>query len=87
MKTRAAVAWKAGARLTIEEVDLDGPRAGKPLLRWMGTSTCANPIVVPGIALAKIWPDAPFDKVRSIGCGVTTGAGALKVSPCSADKS
>ena len=43
----------------------------------MGTSTFANHIVVPGIALAKIRPDAPFDKVCYIGCGVTTGVGAV----------
>jgi S-(hydroxymethyl)glutathione dehydrogenase/alcohol dehydrogenase len=178
MKTRAAVAWKAGAPLTIEEVDLQGPREGevlvevkatgichtdhytlsgadpeglfpailghegagvvlevgagvtwlkpgdhviplytpecrqckfclsrktnlcqairatqgkglmpdgssrfslngRPILHYMGTSTVANHIVVPGIALAKIRPDAPFDKVCYIGCGVTTGVGAV----------
>ena len=178
MKTRAAVAWQAGAPLTIEEVDLAGPRdgevlvevkatgichtdhytlsgadpeglfpailghegagvvlevgagvpwlkpgdhviplytpecrnckfclsrktnlcqairstqgkglmpdgssrfsiAGKPILHYMGTSTFANHIVLPGIALAKIRPDAPFDKVCYIGCGVTTGVGAV----------
>jgi len=178
MKTRAAVAWKAGAPLTIEEVDLDGPRAGevlveikatgichtdhytlsgadpeglfpailghegagvvvdvgpgvtslrkddhviplytpecrqckfclsrktnlcqairatqgkglmpdgssrfsldgKPLFHYMGTSTFSNYIVVPEIALARIRSDAPFDKVCYIGCGVTTGVGAV----------
>ena len=178
MKTRAAVAWKAGAPLTIETVDLQGPRAGevlveikatgichtdqytlsgadpeglfpailghegagvvlevgpgvtslkkddhviplytpecrqckfclsrktnlcqqiratqgrglmpdgtsrfsidgKPILHYMGTSTFANHIVVPEIALAKIRKDAPFDKVCYIGCGVTTGVGAV----------
>jgi len=178
MKTKAAVAWKAGAPLTIEEVDLDGPRAGevlveikatgichtdhytlsgadpegifpailghegagvvvdvgpgvtslkkddhviplytpecrqckfclsrktnlcqairstqgkglmpdgssrfsldgKPLFHYMGTSTFSNYIVVPEIALAKIRSDAPFDKVCYIGCGVTTGVGAV----------
>ncbi len=178
MKTRAAVAWKAGAPLTIESVDLEGPRAGevlveikatgichtdqftlsgadpeglfpailghegagvvlevgagvttlkagdhviplytpecrqckfclsrktnlcqqirgtqgkglmpdgtsrfsiggKPLLHYMGTSTFANHTVVPEIALAKIRSDAPFDKVCYIGCGVTTGIGAV----------
>ena len=50
---------------------------GKPVLHYMGTSTFANHIVVPGIALAKIRPDAPFDKVCYIGCGVTTGIGAV----------
>ena len=178
MKTRAAVAWKAGEALTIETVDLEGPRAGEvlveikatgichtdeftlsgadpeglfptilghegagvvlevgagvtslaagdhviplytpecrqckfclsqktnlcqkiratqgkglmpdgtsrfsldgqPLLHYMGTSTFANHIVVPEIALAKIRPDAPFDVVCYIGCGVTTGVGAV----------
>ena len=178
MKTRAAVAWKAGAPLTIETVDLEGPRAGevlvevkasgichtdqftlsgadpeglfpvilghegagvvldvgpgvstlkkgdhviplytpecrqckfclsrktnlcqsirgtqgkglmpdgssrfsvggKPILHYMGTSTFANHIVVPEIALAKIRKDAPFDIVCYIGCGVTTGIGAV----------
>jgi S-(hydroxymethyl)glutathione dehydrogenase/alcohol dehydrogenase len=178
MKTRAAVAWKAGAPLSIETVDLEGPRAGevlveikatgichtdqftlsgadpeglfpailghegagvvvevgpgvaslqrddhviplytpecrqckfclsrktnlcqqirstqgrglmpdatsrfsldgKPILHYMGTSTFSNYIVVPEIALAKIRPDAPFDKVCYIGCGVTTGVGAV----------
>jgi S-(hydroxymethyl)glutathione dehydrogenase/alcohol dehydrogenase len=178
MKTRAAVAWKAGAPLSIETVDLDGPKAGEvlveikatgichtdqftlsgadpeglfpailghegagvvvdvgpgvttlrrddhviplytpecrqckfclsrktnlcqqirstqgrglmpdstsrfsmdgqPILHYMGTSTFSNYIVVPEIALAKIRPDAPFDKVCYIGCGVTTGVGAV----------
>ena len=178
MKTRAAVAWKAGQPLTIEELDLEGPRAGevlvevkatgichtdyytlsgadpeglfpailghegagivrrrrpgrhlaetgdhviplytpecrqckfclsrktnlcqlirgtqgkglmpdgtsrfsmngKPILHYMGTSTFSNHIVVPEIALAKIRKDAPFDKVCYIGCGVTTGVGAV----------
>ncbi|MDP3279816.1 MAG: S-(hydroxymethyl)glutathione dehydrogenase/class III alcohol dehydrogenase [Nitrosomonas sp.] len=178
MKTRAAVAWKAGQPLTIEEVDLEGPKSGevlveikatgichtdyytlsgadpeglfpailghegagvvvdvgpnvkslrkgdhviplytpecreckfclskktnlcqairstqgrgvmpdstsrfsldgKPLFHYMGTSTFANHTVVPEIALAKIRKDAPFDKVCYIGCGVTTGIGAV----------
>ena len=50
---------------------------GKPLLHYMGTSTFANHTVLPEIALAKIRPDAPFDKVCYIGCGVTTGVGAV----------
>ncbi|TAM77157.1 MAG: S-(hydroxymethyl)glutathione dehydrogenase/class III alcohol dehydrogenase, partial [Candidimonas sp.] len=178
MKTKAAVAWKAGAPLTIEEVELAGPRAGevlveikatgichtdyytlsgadpeglfpailghegagvvletgsgvtslkagdhviplytpecrqckfclsrktnlcqairatqgkgqmpdgtsrftvggKPIHHYMGTSTFSNHVVVPEIALAKIRDDAPFDKVCYIGCGVTTGVGAV----------
>jgi len=178
MKSKAAVAWKAGAPLTIETVDLDGPRAGevlvevkatgichtdyytlsgadpeglfpailghegagvvvdvgpgvttlkkddhviplytpecrhckfclsrktnlcqlirgtqgkglmpdgssrfsldgKPILHYMGTSTFSNYIVVPEIALAKVRSDAPFETVCYIGCGVTTGVGAV----------
>jgi S-(hydroxymethyl)glutathione dehydrogenase / alcohol dehydrogenase len=178
MKTKAAVAWKAGSPLTIETVELDGPRAGevlvevkatgichtdhftlsgadpegifpsilghegagvvvdvgggvtslkkgdhvialytpecrqckfclsrktnlcqsiratqgrglmpdgssrfsldgKPIFHYMGTSTFSNYIVAPEIAMAKIREDAPFDKVCYIGCGVTTGIGAV----------
>src|SRR5690625_2354872 len=47
------------------------------LPHYMGTSTFSNYIVVPEIALAKIRSDAPFDKVCYIGCGVTTGIGAV----------
>ncbi len=58
---------------------------GKPLFHYMGTSTFANYTVVPEISLAKIREDAPFDKVCYIGCGVTTGIGAVintaKVEP------
>ena len=50
---------------------------GKPIPHYMGTSTFANHIVVPGIALAKVREDAPFDVVCYIGCGVTTGVGAV----------
>ncbi|CAN5364349.1 S-(hydroxymethyl)glutathione dehydrogenase/class III alcohol dehydrogenase [soil metagenome] len=178
MKTKAAVAWKAGSPLSIEEVDLEGPKAGevlievkatgichtdyytlsgadaeglfpailghegagvivdigpgvrslrkgdhviplytpecreckfclsrktnlcqairatqgkglmpdstsrfsidgKPLFHYMGTSTFSNYIVVPEIAVAKVREDAPFDKICYIGCGVTTGVGAV----------
>jgi S-(hydroxymethyl)glutathione dehydrogenase / alcohol dehydrogenase len=51
--------------------------SGKPIHHYMGTSTFANYTVVPEIALAKIRDDAPFDKVCYIGCGVTTGIGAV----------
>lgn len=58
---------------------------GKELFHYMGTSTFANYTVVPEIALAKIREDAPFEKVCYIGCGVTTGIGAVintaKVEP------
>jgi S-(hydroxymethyl)glutathione dehydrogenase/alcohol dehydrogenase len=50
---------------------------GKPIAHYMGCSTFANFTVLPEIALAKIRPDAPFDKVCYIGCGVTTGVGAV----------
>ena len=186
MKTRAAVAWGAGQPLSIEEVDLDGPRAGevlvkiiatgvchtdaftlsgddpeglfpvilghegggivqevgpgvtsvkpgdhviplytpecgvckfctsgktnlcqairvtqgkglmpdgtsrfskngKPILHYMGTSTFSEYTVLPEIAVAKINPAAPLDKVCLLGCGITTGVGAVlntaKVTP------
>jgi S-(hydroxymethyl)glutathione dehydrogenase/alcohol dehydrogenase len=58
---------------------------GEKVFHYMGTSTFANYTVVPEIALAKIREDAPFDKVCYIGCGVTTGIGAVvntaKVEP------
>src|SRR5918994_1928452 len=58
---------------------------GKELHHYMGTSTFANFTVLPEIAVAKIREDAPFDKVCYIGCGVTTGIGAVlntaKVQP------
>jgi S-(hydroxymethyl)glutathione dehydrogenase/alcohol dehydrogenase len=58
---------------------------GKPLYHYMGCSTFSNYTVLPEIAVAKIREDAPFDKVCYIGCGVTTGIGAVintaKVEP------
>ncbi len=58
---------------------------GQPLYHYMGCSTFSNFTVLPEIALAKIRKDAPFDKVCYIGCGVTTGIGAVintaKVEP------
>ncbi len=50
---------------------------GEKLYHYMGTSTFANYSVMPEIAVAKIREDAPFDKVCYIGCGVTTGVGAV----------
>jgi len=50
---------------------------GDPLFHYMGTSTFSNFTVLPEIAVAKIRKDAPFDKVCYIGCGVTTGIGAV----------
>src|SRR5512137_2806637 len=58
---------------------------GKPIHHYMGTSTFANYTVVPEIAVAKVREDAPFEKICYIGCGVTTGIGAVintaKVQP------
>ena len=58
---------------------------GREIFHYMGTSTFANYTVIPEIALAKIREDAPFDKICYIGCGVTTGIGAVintaKVEP------
>lgn len=58
---------------------------GTPILHYMGCSTFSNYTVLPEIALAKIRKDAPFDKTCYIGCGVTTGVGAVvfdaKVEP------
>jgi S-(hydroxymethyl)glutathione dehydrogenase/alcohol dehydrogenase len=58
---------------------------GKPIFHYMGCSTFSNYTVLPEIALAKIRKDAPFEKVCYIGCGVTTGIGAVihtaKVEP------
>src|SRR6201991_3347272 len=67
----------------------DGPSrfsiGGKPIHHYMGCSTFSNFTVLPEIAVAKIREDAPFDKVCYIGCGVTTGIGAVmntaKVEP------
>ena len=60
-------------------------QGGEPILHYMGTSTFANYTVLPEIAVAKIREDAPFEKVCYIGCGVTTGLGAVmntaKVEP------
>ncbi|MEM9230870.1 MAG: S-(hydroxymethyl)glutathione dehydrogenase/class III alcohol dehydrogenase [Pseudomonadota bacterium] len=50
---------------------------GDPIFHYMGCSTFANHTVVPEIALAKVREDAPFDKICYIGCGVTTGIGAV----------
>jgi len=50
---------------------------GTPLLHYMGCSTFSNFTVLPEIAVAKVREDAPFDKICYIGCGVTTGIGAV----------
>ncbi|MEM9149465.1 MAG: S-(hydroxymethyl)glutathione dehydrogenase/class III alcohol dehydrogenase [Cyanobacteria bacterium P01_F01_bin.3] len=53
---------------------------GDPLLHYMGCSTFSNFTVLPEIAVAKVREDAPFDKICYIGCGVTTGVGAVVYS-------
>jgi len=50
---------------------------GKPVFHYMGCSTFSNFTVLPEIAVAKVRQDAPFDKICYIGCGVTTGIGAV----------
>ncbi|MCA3356917.1 MAG: S-(hydroxymethyl)glutathione dehydrogenase/class III alcohol dehydrogenase [Roseomonas sp.] len=50
---------------------------GKPVFHYMGCSTFSNFTVLPEIAVAKVREDAPFDKICYIGCGVTTGIGAV----------
>ncbi len=50
---------------------------GEPIAHYMGCSTFSNYTVLPEIALAKVRKDAPFDKICYIGCGVTTGIGAV----------
>ena len=50
---------------------------GKPIHHYMGCSTFSNFTVLPEIAVAKVREDAPFDKICYIGCGVTTGVGAV----------
>jgi S-(hydroxymethyl)glutathione dehydrogenase / alcohol dehydrogenase len=58
---------------------------GTPILHYMGCSTFSNYTVLPEIAVAKVRKDAPFDKICYVGCGVTTGIGAViftaKVEP------
>src|SRR6476660_7260363 len=50
---------------------------GKPVFHYMGCSTFSNYTVLPEIAVAKVRDDAPFDKICYVGCGVTTGIGAV----------
>jgi len=50
---------------------------GKQILHYMGCSTFSNFTVLPEIAVARVREDAPFDKICYIGCGVTTGVGAV----------
>src|SRR5205814_1677240 len=92
MDVRAAVAHKAGAPLSIETVQLQGPKAGEVLVEIKATGIChTDEFTRSGSDPEGLFPailgheDAPFDKVCYIGCGVTTGIGAVintaKVEP------
>jgi S-(hydroxymethyl)glutathione dehydrogenase/alcohol dehydrogenase len=63
------------SRFSCEALPKQGPN--KPLWHYMGCSTFSNFTVLPEIAVAKVREDAPFDKICYIGCGVTTGIGAV----------
>ncbi len=64
------------SRFTCEGVRA-APRGGDVVFHYMGCSTFSNFTVLPEIAVAKVREDAPFDKICYIGCGVTTGVGAV----------
>jgi S-(hydroxymethyl)glutathione dehydrogenase/alcohol dehydrogenase len=63
------------SRFSCEALPKQGP--SKPVWHYMGCSTFSNFTVLPEIAVAKVREDAPFDKICYIGCGVTTGIGAV----------
>jgi len=68
------------SRFSCDRGAVPGPRAGEgrqTVFHYMGCSTFANFTVLPEIALAKVRHDAPFDRICYIGCGVTTGIGAV----------
>jgi S-(hydroxymethyl)glutathione dehydrogenase/alcohol dehydrogenase len=68
------------SRFSCDQGSVAGPRGSEgkqTVFHYMGCSTFANFTVLPEIALAKVRPDAPFDKICYIGCGVTTGIGAV----------
>src|ERR1700734_1396741 len=75
--TRAPASWSMPARGVMPDATSRFSLGGQKIHHYMGTSTFANFTVLPEIALAKIREDAPFDKVCYIGCGVTTGIGAV----------
>ena len=58
---------------------------GQPIFHYMGTSTFAEYTVIAEISLAKVNPEAPLDKVCLLGCGVTTGIGAVRASTRAGD--
>src|SRR5690606_24371651 len=80
MKTRAAVAWEAGTPLSIEEVDLEGPRAGEVLVRIVATGVChTDAYTLPGAD-----PEGLFPAIRGHeGGGIVedAGAGVTSVKP------
>src|ERR1700734_1143662 len=83
--TRAPASWSMPARGVMPDATSRFSLGGQKVHHYMGTSTFANFTVLPEIAVAKIREDAPFGKVCYIGCGVTTGIGAVvhtaKVEP------
>ncbi|MGZ3408639.1 MAG: alcohol dehydrogenase catalytic domain-containing protein, partial [Polyangia bacterium] len=86
MKTRAAVAWKAGAPLTIETVDLEGPRAGEVLVEVKATGICHTDwFTLSGDDLEGLFPAILGHEgagiVREVGAGVTTLAEGDHVIP------
>lgn len=82
MKTKAAIAWKAGAPLTVEEVDLDGPRAGEVLVEIKATGIChTDYYTLSGADPEGIFPAILGHEgagiVTDVGPGVTSGSRAI----------
>ena len=87
MKTKAAIAWKAGAPLTIEEVDLAGPRAGEVLVELKATGIChTDYYTLSGADPEGIFPAILGHEgagvVVDVGPGVTTLKRTITSSPC-----
>src|SRR6516164_4842402 len=86
MKTRAAVAWKAGAPLSIETVDLDGPKAGEVLVEMMATGIChTDDYTLSGADSEGLFPSILGHEgagvVVDVGAGVTSVAKGDHVIP------
>src|SRR5450631_3943878 len=86
MKTRAAVAWKAGEPLTIETIDIEGPKAGEVLVEIMATGVChTDAYTLSGADPEGIFPAILGHEgagvVREIGDGVTTLKAGAHVMP------
>lgn len=79
MKTRAAIAWKAGAPLTIEEVDLEAPRAGKVPIEVKATGICHTDYhTLSGADPEGIFPAIPGHEGAGVIVDVGPGVGTLK---------